>query len=97
MHSVYDAAVIRAHTVSLGQIPLIDINHRRPKDERAFDPHEAQRYKERSAAERVNSQLKDNFGGRFIRSSRPKKSQSPSGKPASGQIFQKSSLKKFFL
>ena len=67
MDSAYDAAVIRAHTISLGQIPLIDFNHRGPKDERAFDPHEAQRYKERSAAERVNSQLKDNFGGRFIR------------------------------
>ena len=29
--------------------------------------HEAVRYKERSASERVNSNLKDNFGGRFVR------------------------------
>jgi len=30
-------------------------------------PHEVQRYKQRSSAERVNSNLKDNYGGRFVR------------------------------
>jgi Transposase DDE domain len=39
----------------------------RSNDIREFAPHEAQRYKERSSAERVNSNLKDNFGGRFVR------------------------------
>ena len=73
MDSAYDAATLREHTVSLGQVPLIDFNHRGPKDERAFDLHEAERYKERSVSERVNSQLKDNFGGRFIRVRGPKK------------------------
>jgi hypothetical protein len=73
MDAAYDAEIIREYTRSLGQVPLIDFNHRGPKDERAFDPPEAARYKERSAAERVNSQLKDNFGGRFIRVRGPKK------------------------
>ena len=67
MDAAYDAQGIRDHSVSLGHIPLIDFNHRGPKDIREFLPHEAQRYKERSAAERVNSQLKDNYGGKMIR------------------------------
>lgn len=38
-----------------------------PKDEHRFEPHEAQRYKERSTAERVNARLKDEFGGLYVR------------------------------
>ncbi len=67
MDSAYDAEIIRAHSESLGHVPLIDFNHRGPNDTRAFAPHEAQRYKERSTAERVNARLKDEFGGRMIR------------------------------
>ena len=66
MDSAYDAEIIRIHSESLGHVPLIDFNHRSPKDERTFAPHEAERYKQRSSAERVNSHLKDNFGGRFV-------------------------------
>jgi hypothetical protein len=66
MDAAYDAEIIRAHSTSLGHVPLIDFNHRSPKDERTFAPHEAARYKQRSSAERVNSNLKDNFGGRFV-------------------------------
>ena len=36
-------------------------------------PHEAQRYKERSTAERVNARLKDEFGGRMVRVRGPEK------------------------
>ncbi len=32
-----------------------------------MDPAQAVRYNERSSAERVNSNLKDNYGGRFVR------------------------------
>lgn len=71
--AAYDSILIRNHLESLGHVPLIDYNHRGPNDQRAFAPHEAQRYKERSAAERVNSQLKDHFGGRFVRVRGPKK------------------------
>jgi hypothetical protein len=67
MDAAYDAKSIRDHSQSLGHVPLIDFNHRSPKDTRAFSPHEAQRYKERSTAERVNARLKDEFGGRMIR------------------------------
>lgn len=67
MDSAYDAKIIRDHSESLGHVPLIDFNHRGPNDTRSFAPHEAQRYKERSTAERVNARLKDEFGGRMIR------------------------------
>jgi hypothetical protein len=67
MDAAYDAQPIRSYIVENGRVPLIDYNHRSPKDERNFAPHEAVRYKERSSAERVNSNLKDNFGGRFVR------------------------------
>ena len=67
MDSAYDAEVIRSYSRVLGHVPLIDFNHRSPKDTRTFAPHEAQRYKERSTAERVNARLKDEFGGRTIR------------------------------
>ena len=44
--------------IEQGHVPLIDFNHRSPKDERQFAPHEAERYKERSTAERINARLK---------------------------------------
>lgn len=67
MDAAYDAQPIRDYVASQDRVPLIDFNHRSPKDERSFAPHEAERYKQRSSAERVNSNLKDNFGGRFVR------------------------------
>lgn len=67
MDSGYDSGLIRFHSQSLGHVPLIDFNRRSEKDTRMFDPAEARRYKERSSAERVNSRLKDSFGGRFVR------------------------------
>lgn len=47
-------------------MPLIDHNPRRG-EKIAFAPSEAQRYKERTQAERTNARLKDDFGGRHIR------------------------------
>jgi uncharacterized protein (DUF4415 family) len=67
MDAAYDAQGIRDYSASLNHVALIDFNHRSPKDTREFLPHEAERYKERSSAERVNSQLKDNYGARMIR------------------------------
>ena len=49
-----------------GHVPLIDHNARRG-EKIEFAPHEAQRYQARSQAERVNSLLKDNHGGRHVR------------------------------
>ena len=67
MDAAYDAQIIRDNSSNNGRIALIDYNRRTPKDERSFAPHEAERYKIRSSAERVNSNLKDNFGGLLIR------------------------------
>ena len=67
MDTAYDSKIIRDYSISKGRVALIDFNHRGPKDTRSFEKHEVQRYKARSGAERVNSQLKDNFGGSLIR------------------------------
>lgn len=67
MDAGYDAEIIREHSRSLGHVPLVDFNHRHGSDTREFAPHEKQRYKERSTAERVNARLKDEFGAMMIR------------------------------
>jgi hypothetical protein len=66
MDSAYDAAQIREHSIGLGHVPVIDSNKRRG-EKVEFDPAKKERYKIRSTAERVNSELKDNYGGRFVR------------------------------
>jgi hypothetical protein len=58
--------IIREEARRLNHVPLIDHNPRRG-EKIEFAPHEAERYKTRSQAERVNSQLKDNHGGRHVR------------------------------
>lgn len=67
MDAAYDSKIIRDYSASQGRVALIDFNKRSPKDERQFLPFESERYKARSGAERVNSNLKDNFGGAFVR------------------------------
>jgi hypothetical protein len=61
MDAAYCSDVIREHSCSLNHVPLIDHNPRRG-EKKEFAPHEAQRYKERSQAERTNARLKDEFG-----------------------------------
>jgi len=65
MDAAYCSEDIRNHSRSLGHVPLIDHNPR-GGEKKAFAPHEAQRYKERSQAERTNARIKDEFGGRQI-------------------------------
>jgi len=80
MDAAYDAEEIRQHSRSLGHIPLIDINPRGNKALKEAREAEAQRlkrlgfqrsedvrYHERTASERVNGRLKDEFGGRHVR------------------------------
>lgn len=67
MDAAYDAKEIVQHIEANGSVALIDPNNRCSKNPRILAPHEKQRYKQRSSAERTNSQLKDNFGGRFLR------------------------------
>jgi hypothetical protein len=66
MDAAYCSSVLREHSRSLGHVPLIDHNPRRG-EKIGFAPGEAQRYKERTGAERANGRLKDDFGGRHIR------------------------------
>lgn len=66
MDSAYDAPSIHAFSAQLGHVPIIDPNPRRgPKLPLA--PAQAQRFRERSAVERVNSLLKERYGGRWVR------------------------------
>ena len=80
MDSAYDASEIAAHSRSLGHVPIIDCNPRNNAALKAeleaeskrwqrlgLERPEDVRYRERSAIERVNGRLKEEFGGRFIR------------------------------
>lgn len=64
--SAYDMPQIRLMSARLGHVPIIDHNPRRG-EKREFSPAEAVRYRERSSAERVNSHLHDEHGGRHVR------------------------------
>jgi hypothetical protein len=79
MDSAYDAPEIKAKVRDLGHVPIIEQNPRNTiiKQERGTEARarkvagyqlaEDIRYNERSAAERANSRLKDDFGGRNVR------------------------------
>jgi hypothetical protein len=86
MDSAYDAEPIKQHSRDLGHVPIVDINPRGTaglKQELADEAKrqrrvghrlaEQVRYGERSTAERVNSGLKDNHGGRTVRVRGPDK------------------------
>jgi hypothetical protein len=65
MDAAYCSTVIREEIQAAGRVPLIDHNPRQGQ-KREFAPHEAQRYKTRSGAERCNARLKDEFGARHV-------------------------------
>jgi hypothetical protein len=78
MDSAYDAPEIWDKSRALGHVPIIDANPRRGGKAEAeaevlakrcagYKPAEDVRYNERSSAERVNSGLKDSYGGRYVR------------------------------
>jgi hypothetical protein len=80
MDSAYDVPAIAAYSLRLNHIPLIDRNPRGDKElgealsqeqlarkKLCWAPAEEVRYNERSAAERVNSRLKDEFGAKKVR------------------------------
>jgi transposase len=79
MDAAYDSSQINRHSKSLGHVPIIDKNTRSKTVKTEFEreskarriinwkiPEEV-RYNQRSSAERVNSRLKDEFGGRTVR------------------------------
>lgn len=63
--AAYCSPLLRDASRKLGHVPLIDHNPRRG-EKIDFAPHEAERYKFRSSAERVNAHLKDSHGGRQV-------------------------------
>jgi len=65
MDAAYDAAPIWEQSRELNHVPIIDRNPR-GQDIVPMAPHEALRYNERSASERCNSRLKEDFGGRNV-------------------------------
>ena len=65
MDAAYCSTELRDHSRSLGHVPLIDHNPRRG-EKVEFAPAEAIRYHERTAAERSNARLKDEFGDNTI-------------------------------
>ena len=80
MDSAYDAPEIGQHSRDLGHVPIIDKNPRaapgvkaemeaeaRRQQRAGYQLAEDVRYNERSASERVNGRLKDEFGGRHVR------------------------------
>ena len=80
MDSAYDAPEIRVTSRGLGHVPIIDPHPRNiagGKAEKAAEaerqrlvnhyPAETTRFHQRSAAERVNARVKDDFGGRHVR------------------------------
>jgi hypothetical protein len=85
MDCAYDAPEIKAHSRDLGHVPLIDPHPRtaagkekicaEAKRQKRIGLRTAEhtRYQQRSAAERVNANLKDNFAGRMIRVRGPDK------------------------
>ncbi len=65
MDAAYCSTELREHSRSLGHVPLIDHNPRRG-EKIEFAPAQAIRYNERTAAERSDARLKDEFGGNTI-------------------------------
>ncbi len=86
MDSAYDAPEIKAHSHALGHVSIIDVNPRATPGLKRELSEEARRnkllghrlaedvrYNGRSAVERVNARLKDDFGARMVRVRGPDK------------------------
>lgn len=65
MDAAYCSTELREDSRSLGHVPLIDHNPRSGL-KLEFTPDQAQRYKERTVAERMNARMKDEFGANNI-------------------------------
>lgn len=65
--SAMDSDYIRQAAIDLDIVPIIDTRGTRSTKKKLMAPHRAERYKQRSTAERGNSRLKDEFGYRHLR------------------------------
>jgi len=66
MDAAYDSKHIRGYSERLGHVPIIARSARHGKVE-PMEPDRARRYNNRTTAERFNSRLKDDCGGRMVR------------------------------
>lgn len=66
MDSAYDSKEIHEISKRLNHVPVIDSNKRKG-DKKEFDPAKKVRYNQRTSAERIMSNLKDNYGGNYVR------------------------------
>ena len=66
MDAAYDAGKIKEASKMLGHVPIIDPNPRRG-EVIPLEPAMEKRYNERTSVERINSNLKDNYGDRNVR------------------------------
>lgn len=66
MDKGYESEPIQRHSEKLGHVPIID---RQSRGGQGFQmaPHQAARFRERTAVERVYARLKDEFGGQTVR------------------------------
>ena len=67
MDAAYDAKAIHDFSRSLNHVPIIDDNPGRGQEKLQMAPAQKIRFRQRSSAERVNSNLKDNYGGNHVR------------------------------
>jgi hypothetical protein len=65
MDAAYDAGSIYEISRVLGHVPIIDKNFR-GKEVLPMAPHEARRFNGRTASERFNSRLKEEFGAKNV-------------------------------
>ena len=65
MDAAYDAKRINQTSQQFRHVAIID-NHSRGKEVAPMEPHEAERYKERSSVERANGWLKEDFGANYV-------------------------------
>lgn len=66
MDAAYDSKEIHEMSKRLNHVPVIDSNKRKG-EKKEFDPAKKVRYNQRSSAERIMSNLKDNYGGNYVR------------------------------
>src|SRR5215467_3210307 len=66
MDKGYESELIREHSQKLGHVPIMD-RQKRGAQQYQKAPHEAARFRERTAVERVCARLKDEFGAASVR------------------------------
>lgn len=66
MDAAYDAAEIKEFSKRIDHVAIIDPNPR-SNSKAEMEPAQAIRFHQRTAAERVMSSIKDNYGGRYVR------------------------------